>query len=987
MQTVGANRLVIFLTPLSTAECQPEVNLLRVFAQGGLLGRSVICQHAQLVQHRGQAAAASEDDGWRWTGQLSDVLNAAKITTLSVVSLRSAAMTAEDYRLEGGSLEAIKDLLPRDAERNVSQITVSPADVAHPRTEEAHSASWDCHLVCDPQSSPSKDLPQRFLDDATAAEARAQALLAGICASGGWVSHEDRYEVVDYHDGGLLPVRFCHASVRVVYAPHLDRIERSRFVPHRPPWPLPHGAGCEYAAPGAVPSWEMANQTADIMGLRCRKPTESPSRKKHRFRVWRKLSLPAAQAHEERSVHLFLSRLGITDPDVLIETLASRESSKLYVLEAMQEHGIEKVAADIERSGFRFPDGAAEANKPTPEAWNVLYQLCFSLVDGGTIPKGVDRPRSVTGGRRLVWLDGAPIAPEALTDPQPHEDDEAVVNADQDMPPPPSEDDQPEPTTTDDADNEAPPAEPDQPGFWAPDPDNPELRRWYDNYEGRWSDWYYIDGAVTHMDASAASAPETSEEQRRPTQNKSPKAHGSKRSDSTADAEAREDLLKAERPPDEMQAGKVAMGGSHDSLISRLSQILDSALQDSQDAFCKHAFVHDDEEDRYVAARVAQTKARKAAWLTGSLLAAVGAFGLDQRWPFVNEVWRLLLGTNAPLRLYNPTMLPWVPSLVGLVVAVVGGIYLLRKWGIFMMSAAKLDAANTNRHLNNALVLFYASELLRIRTLKRQFTDHVSVIRAMIHHPFGALAPLKASEAPDLSWYGTTVLPPGLLLASATTSDEITEEDQRRLQQVFRANWVNDAWHNARRVWKDQYDARIVSGYEEPEHDTAPYGTIQHRDRQTGEPVLGARSDWVEFALRTDPTGLTAVSKRWMEERLEEAARGTPEHFAVFLQNIKPFSEHVGWWNDASECLANGAEHHEFAWNVLLSDSAPTPAVSEFSPATVGIESASEGALMVLHRWELLISDPVRPDDLINWSAPAAPDRQHLTGNEIEDYI
>ena len=272
-------KLVVLLSCRSRRGLSDEMLLLEALDNGGLLARVALCVNNEIVEHHGRAAAACAETGWRWSGSLTDVLNAAKIETIVVVSLRAAGMSDDEHAEETRALETVQRLLPAAAGGSLRQMTACPAATgASSRSEAAQSALWDCHLVCDTHAAPSGDLPRRPIRDPESADARTQALIAALSASGAWTDPGDGYRDADYHDGGLMPVRFCHASLRAVYAPHMERIERSRFVPHRPPWPVPHGAGCEAAAPLAVPAWEIVNQAAEMLQLRCLKPAAARNR-------------------------------------------------------------------------------------------------------------------------------------------------------------------------------------------------------------------------------------------------------------------------------------------------------------------------------------------------------------------------------------------------------------------------------------------------------------------------------------------------------------------------------------------------------------------------------------------------------------------------------------------------------------------------------------------------------------------------------------
>ena len=361
------------------------------------------------------------------------------------------------------------------------------------------------------------------------------------------------------------------------------------------------------------------------------------------------------------------------------------------------------------------------------------------------------------------------------------------------------------------------------------------------------------------------------------------------------------------------------------------------------------------------------------------MLTIVALFTVDHRWPLVNEGWRMLFESNAPLRLYNPTLFPWAALIAAAAVAVLAGMVMLNSWRVFITSAAKLEQANTNRIRNNGQLVHYVSELLRIRTLARQFNDHAEVAAVLLHDPFGASHRPEEAHAVQLDWPRQTASPPGLLVAMAAPAAAVTAEEQRRLKQVFRANWLNEVLHEARRAWQTAYEARIVSGFEWPEGDTSPRGTVRHRSRQTGEPVLGPRSDWIEFAANG---GLQQAAVDWLERRMQETTRGVPSSYADSLTGLRPLTEHVGWWASAAECFASAVDTHDFEWAGVLSDTAATPPTQCVSNDITLSDACTDEDLIVLYKWELVATAAVQPRHLEQLGSPPAAEH-HFTEDEI----
>ena len=876
-------------------------------------------------------------------------------------------------------------------------VTVSsclPDEAAH---EDAYSALWDTHLVCDTHATPSPNTARLPLGEADPAAVRSQIVMAGLCAVGGWNDASSGYEISDFQDGGLKPLRFCHASWRAVYSTHINKSERSRFIPHTPPWPVPQGAGCETASSGSVPPWETVNQAADMLQLRCRKPLEYSKKRRRTFHLWRKLPLPTAQTQEERALRVFLSRIGLSALEPSSDKRngsVSGQVSQQYCYEAMENQGLEQIAEHLERSGWNLSDGAAEANKPTPEAWTGLYRLCLSLVDGGAMPDGIERPLGANNSR-LIWAETQAIVPEeadstadatedAATEDAATEDAATEDAATEDTDPP----DSPPPTAkesvfvlsdSDDPSNEGlqdviddsedrsdpqdPTADEDQ-GRWARDP--VEAGWVWVNADGTRSHWRHS-GGVTYNQDTRLSPSDPS-----PAQPKTyPSRADAKDTSKIADAARLATELWGDTKTDEMLEGKVKMGGKDDSLIRRLDQIRTNAVQEVQEKFCHHAFVYSDERERYGAAKQAQRKARRVGKLMLLLGFCGGLFTVDQRWPFFNELWQQTIGGNAPLRLYDPALLPLVPLAVTAGVVLLGSLYLFRSWRIFNRSAAKLEQANRNRQVNNTSLLHYVTELIRIRTLTRQFTDHQNVIALLLHRPFGHVEPPTEIAPPDLPWLTGVALPPGMLVGAAVPSDEITEADQRRLKQVFRANWLNELLHHSRQVWSKRYEDRIVSGFEWPERDTSPLGTIKHRDRQTGEPLAASRGDWLDFASGGERDTLSVTARTWLDRRMEQASHDSANPYASFLGRVEPYSEHIGWWGNALDLLGGTITTHDFNWGAFITSDAPTPDYFVLLSEPLNMASCLNDQLMVIFQWELVITDPVAPQNLPSWSRPS----------------
>lgn len=420
MSTSDSNpcRLVLLL---SNARDEPgfddQRSLLAMMDEGGLLSSSVgICKARDLQQSSiaAPAACARSDWGLGAGWDLRDLLNATQIDEAVIVSIRDQEMN--DWRVESDARRAIQDRLPTVLLAATRWLTVSPPDSRTVSNIDALSAEWDNHLICDRRAHPSSSTPLTLLNDTQ--QAAQQSLLVGLSAAGGLMDHEPVPLEADHNDGGVMPVRFAHASVRVVYGP-----SRIQFIPSHPPWPLPEGGGCEQAAAGTIPGLTLTTEAEQMMGFVCRpallpeEPTPTRRQRLQRWKMWGDVPYATKRSPEEKAFVEFLRALGETDPEQKLDDARRGQSNIQEHCEALiEEHGVEYVGDTMIRAQFPTNDeAAAEAERSTPEVWRDLYGLCAALVDGGPLPGGVNRPEgpALEGATppRIVWLDTDGIVP------------------------------------------------------------------------------------------------------------------------------------------------------------------------------------------------------------------------------------------------------------------------------------------------------------------------------------------------------------------------------------------------------------------------------------------------------------------------------------------------------------------------------------------------------------------------------------------------
>ncbi len=942
MSPERAGRFVLVLTLPETT--QAAVDFLRVCAKLGILQRTAITDFRKASEQQGEAQAwhCKSDH----TQSLSTVFNEQEVTAMSVLSLRPYGMTAEQYADEDYALQAIQNVLPTGLRNSLRLATVAPALPEGSAGDAPFSSYWDFHLVCDGRAASSGSQQSQTLD-AKSDAALAQALLAGLSAVGGWNCPSEGFTEITPHDAGIMGVRFCHASMRVICSTHTDYGARSGVIPQSTPWPLPHGGNSEAATFTSVPPKQVAVETAHVMELICHAPKPSPPFKSANIKFWEPVPTAAVQSDTEKAMWGLLTATGFQDPnteteDISVDYVAREQAMQAHIRYLIETGGIEAMEAALIESGVDIHgDVAAEAEKPTPKSWEALYQTCFSLVDGGQLPHGVERPQGQNSSQ-LVWLDTHKIIPPNTASSLTNSNEKAPKSYAYRFKFPINKPKSLAPASTEASASSEQTINEEQPKKSIPN-DVPKTSRF------------------PPPDATSSETPKSADKQETKPADQEPKTEHK-----------------------EFQTANTQSG----QFVLRLQQTLQDAVAEVIDNFCKHACLKNDEAEKYDVAIKAQRDARRFAVITAASLLIGLFFILDQRFSIINTIWQTLFGGNAPLRLYPPTSFPLVPLVVFGVLILVA-IALLQITSIyknFITAVDALELANYQRKNNDAQLLHYASEFLRMAVLVRQFADHQRVIARLLHEPFGDLTKDATSKEPDLSWIDSVTLPAGMLLGSASLTNEVSEEDREKLAQIFTTGWLTELHHEIKKAWKSAYQYKIVSGFELPEQDTSAYETVQHRHRQGKGTVFGARTDWVKF-VESNEHGVT-VAQDWVEKRLKEVATDAMAAHTKNLTSVTPYGGRMGWWPNAEVLLNSRVVDHSFDLSRITVPTAARPGLA----ATVSVDTQSaesaDGEMLTMFQWELHITNVVAPQSLATYHLqPHSNQEQFSNFAEEIDYV
>ena len=158
--------LVIVVSNGDKKTTSEVAKLLCALEEGGLLGFVGVCAAQELVDHKGDCSMASNVSDWQFNAKdtLKDILNKQKLSSMSVLSLRTDFMSEDAYATEHEALHTVKFLLPPSLLSSLRQLTVAPS-LNSVVTERDLSADWDYHLVCDTWGHPTPDTSTDLIED------------------------------------------------------------------------------------------------------------------------------------------------------------------------------------------------------------------------------------------------------------------------------------------------------------------------------------------------------------------------------------------------------------------------------------------------------------------------------------------------------------------------------------------------------------------------------------------------------------------------------------------------------------------------------------------------------------------------------------------------------------------------------------------------------------------------------------------------------
>ena len=937
-------RLVLLTSGDAGAAAERLRSALASWCRTGLLGE-VAWSPAEELAAGVSGAECDWADSRSWAqGLMSDAV-AGGLSELWLAALRGPARDSQSAgQVEDEALEAMSGLFGTGVTVRTFTVTVPGPGQRFGRRD--FSPMWDFHLVHDRRVAPD---PHSVSADASDVDSLTLGAAVALCAAGGWSSRGGALDLSDRADGPIKDPRIVHAQQRVLHAPDMAFLG----IPGAPPWSTPKVAGVRRALPGSVPPLHVAESLAGQCGFKCRlAPAEEEAESDPR--LWECLFGPLTPPQPRTGAESALRQLAertsgfrAPDADGTVRLNLEGPAGDLRVAELVDH---------IRHSNFPIGPRSSGAEGATPEVWRTVRGTFFGLVDGTEMPADVPPVTSGEGrdGEVLVWSDPSALAPPHLPDtttlppPPPrgaHENDTVPENAET---PPSSSDEElsTEPsrkTVWEIAD-----------GAWDTDPSESTGRYRLPNSD--------IPDAATSSDA--------------------PQDTGA---DSTSSAFTLDEWL----TPDE---DALPTGGDHDTLMSRLTASLDTAVGRARRNFERYATLRR-RGDEYEQAKRRRRWTLAVLTACSLLLAAAVAAAIDQRWPYLALAWEAVTPFRARPA-YGPAIWPvgWFAVIVALAA--------LGAWALRRSTAGLRDAVHDLRegerrrreHIANSV--HYAAELVRLQSLSEQFTDHRRIIIKMLHRPFGDpelsrrdrldVDSLRFEEAP----------PPSMLVAAADASVERVEAEQRKLRaDAARRGWLTSAHHDVLEAWQTHYEKRVLEDCPDPDSDASISGAVVSRDHRDGSEVLGAREDYAN-AVDADGWAVRDAHRARWRRLLAEGDDGSDgmERYLALLESLSTVHGPVGVAQSAADYLALGAVgapipagevRHRFSWSDLLSSPA-APQMNAIGAGPEPVTGDADAGTMMLMSWRLEYSDQVRADDLRGWTTAAeSPAAAPSTGGVI----
>ena len=412
--------------------------------------------------------------------------------------------------------------------------------------------------------------------------------------------------------------------------------------------------------------------------------------------------------------------------------------------------------------------------------------------------------------------------------------------------------------------------------------------------------------------------------------------------------------------------------GHSDTLMARMSDAIHRALRSAHQGFTLNAVLCLVGNEYEKAVR-AQKWARRCLKLLGAALVIVVVAALDDWWPFLGQIWEFATPFDAR-RIFGRDLWPIGWLVIGSIVLMGGVAWFSVQASRLLENLRSVQQANALRRRYGANATHYASELLRLRSVAEQFTDHRMIITEFLYRPFGnpgnsaddrfSTADLQFDNAP----------PPSMLVASAEAAPDRVDALQGKQQaSSIRQGWLTGAYRKAASVWSERYQWRIVGDFDDPDHDDTPPGSVLHRDRHDGSDVFGARTDFLHGVVG-DPSKAEGgwVVRKAADERFAGQLQDAEGGIQAFLELLGPLvpihGSPAGIDKDALRFMTFGKRRHWFEWRDVLAPGANSPRVDQVESAGLPwlVPDAGEGRSLVL-AWHMDLSGPVRPQDLAGW--------------------
>ena len=402
----NCGRLVVLASSDSDELTRPLNESLAGWCAAGLLGEVVWAPASEFV-NQGYSALCWHNEAGEWTQRtFGAAMSRLHREEVWLALLRHPHGPGESIskgsarRREQEAHAALGDLL--GSGMRLRSLTVQVADRAVEREVEDCMPIWDFHLIHDSSVEAHESLPRLRAADR---EPLSLCALVALCAAGGWSQAIKSLEwEPDRPDGPYKPARYVHAQMRILHAPPVP----VSATPKAPPWPLPNTAGVTRARPDEVPPLRLAEFLAKQSRFVCERPPLVPD-PPDRFSPLRFLSHlvgPVPELAAETNAEKALKRLGDRTGGF---AEASRRESRLKLDDTAD---LPSLIQHLERSDF-VDIGLSHSLALNPEAWQIMRETMFGLVDGGPLPAGVTHPALEIDGdsKRLIWTDPTGVAP------------------------------------------------------------------------------------------------------------------------------------------------------------------------------------------------------------------------------------------------------------------------------------------------------------------------------------------------------------------------------------------------------------------------------------------------------------------------------------------------------------------------------------------------------------------------------------------------